>query len=139
NDDLSFDDGICARIFADFRFYTSQGLFPGDKHFVKHEDPEISKFSADLLAESHELSSIWKSRQTFVETEDMKLRDIVPDAVLKFKSDKIIAVRKEVMTQLEEAVNEGDQERVLMLQQRYNSLNSALGIISKQLGNRILL
>ena len=139
NDDLSFDDGICARIFADFRFYTSQGLFPGDKHFVKHEDPEISKFSADLLAESHELSSIWKSRQTFVETEDMKLRDIVPDAVLKFKSDKIIAVRKEVMTQLEEAVNEGDQDRVLMLQQRYNSLNSALGIISKQLGNRILL
>lgn len=139
NDDLSFDDGICAKIFADFRFYAAQGLFPGDKHFVKHEDPDISRFSADLLAESHELSRIWKDKQTYVETEDMKLRDIVPDAVLKFKSDKIVAVRKEIMAQLEEAAREGDQEKVLKLQQRYNNLSTALGMISRQLGNRILL
>lgn len=138
-DELSFDDGICARIFADFRFYAAQGLFPGDKHFVKHEDPDISRFSADLLAESHELSRIWKDKQTFVETEDMKLRDIVPDAVLKFKSDKIVAARKEIMAQLEEASREGDMEKVLKLQHRYNNLSTALGMISRQLGNRILL
>jgi len=139
NDNLSFDDKICAKIFADFRFYAAQGLFPGDKHFVKHEDPDISRFSADLLAESHELSRIWKDKQTFVETEDMKLRDLVPDAVLKFKGDKIVAVRKEIMAQLEEASKQGDQEKVLKLQQRYANLSTALGMISKQLGNRILL
>jgi DNA primase len=116
-----------------------QGLIPGDKHFVKHEDPDISRFSADVLSESHELSRIWKDKQTYVETEDMKLRDVVPDAVLKFKSDKIIAARKEIMTQLEEAVKEGDQEKVLKLQHRFNNLSTALGMISRQLGNRILL
>lgn len=139
SDDLSFDDRICSKIFADFRFYSEQGLIPGDKHFVKHEDPDISRFSADVLSESHELSRIWKEKQTYVETEDMKLRDVVPDAVLKFKSDKIIAARKEIMTQLEEAVKEGDQEKVLKLQHRFNNLSTALGMISRQLGNRILL
>ncbi|HBZ20286.1 MAG TPA: DNA primase, partial [Bacteroidales bacterium] len=139
SDDLSFDDRICAKIFADFRFYSEQGLFPGDKHFVKHEDPDISRLSADLLSDSHELSQIWKNKQTFVETEEMKLREIVPDAVLKFKSDKIIAARKEIMILLEEAVKDGDKDQILALQKRYNTLSSALGLISKQLGNRILL
>jgi len=139
SDDLSFDDTICARIFTDFRFYSEQGLFPGDKHFVKHEDPDISKLSADLLADSHELSRIWKDKQTYVETEDMKLHEIVPDAVLKFKSDKIIAARKEIMAQLEEAVKTADKEKIMSLQRRYNTLSNALGLISKQLGNRILL
>lgn len=139
SDELTFDDGILGRIFDDFRFSSEQGLFPGDKHFIKHEDPDISRISADLLADAHELSRIWKDKQTFVETEEMKLRDIVPDVVLKFKSDKIMARRKEIMSLLEEAVKNDDKERIIQLQKRYNNLSVALGLISKQLGNRILL
>jgi len=52
-----------------FRFHVEHGLITGDKQFVKHEDPEISSLSADLLADSHELSRIWRDKQTFVETE----------------------------------------------------------------------
>lgn len=139
SDELSFDNPVCAKIFEDFRFHSQQGLFPGDKHFVKHADPEISGFSAGLLADSHELSRIWKEKQTFVETEEMRLSDIIPDSVLKFKSDKIIALRKEIMILLEEAARENDKERILILQKKYNNLSIALGLISKQLGNRILL
>ena len=86
-------------------------LFTGDKQFVKHEDPEISSLSADLLADSHELSRIWKEKQTYVETEEMKLKEIVGDAVLKFKSDKIMIKRKEIMQLLEEAVKANDTEK----------------------------
>jgi len=139
SDDLSFDDTVCARIFEDFRFFTEQGIFPGDKQFVKHEDPEISSLSADLLSDSHELSRIWRDKQTFVETEDMKLKDIVPDVVLKFKSDKIKVRLKEIMIQLEAAVKAGDNETVLALQKRDQNLKVALRLISKKLGNRILL
>ncbi len=138
-DGLVFNDRVCAKIFADFRFHTEHGLMTGDKQFVKHEDPEISSLSADLLADSHELSRIWKDKQTFVETEEMKLKDIVGDVVLKFKSDKIIIIRKEIMAQLEEAVKANDIEKVLVLQKRYANLSVALGAISRKLGNRILL
>jgi DNA primase len=139
SDDLAFDNLVYARIFEEFRFCTKLGIFPGDKQFVKHEDPEISKLSADLLADSHELSRIWKVKHTYVETEDMKLRDIVPDAVLKFKSDKIKVRLKEIMGQLQEAVKAGDTETVLALQKRDQNLKVALRLISKKLGNRILL
>jgi DNA primase len=139
SDELDFNDRICAKIFADFRFHCEQGLITGDSLFVKHEDPEISSLSADLLSDSHELSSIWKEKQTYVETEDMKLKEIVSDAVLKFKSDKINILRKEIMLQLEEAVKANDTERSILLQRRYANLNVALGLISKKLGGRILL
>ncbi len=139
SDDLLFDDTVCAKIFADFRFHSEQGLIAGEKQFVKHEDPEISSLSADLLSDSHELSRIWKDKQTFVETEEMKMKDIVSDAVLKFKSDKINIIRKEIMVLLEEAVKINDPEKIMQLQKRYANLSVALGLISRKLGNRILL
>jgi len=139
SDDLSFDDTVCAMIFEEFRFASEQGIFIEDKVFIKHEDPSISRLSADILAESHQLSKIWKNKQTFVETEDMKLKNIVPDAVLKFKGDKIKVLLKEIMVQLREAVKAGDKERVLALQKKDQNLKAALKLISQKLGNRILL
>jgi hypothetical protein len=69
----------------------------------------------------------------------MKLKEIVGDAVLKFKSDKIMIRRKEIMILLVEAVKANDTEKVLLLQKRYANLSVVLGLISKKLGNRILL
>jgi len=139
SDNLLFDELINAKIFDEFRFHAEHGLITGEKQFVKHHDPEISARSADLLADSHELSKIWKDKQTYVETEEMKVREIVEDAVLKFKSDKIILKKKEIMVLLEEAVKAGDIEKVLSLQKRISGLNTALGAISRKLGGRILL
>ena len=139
SDELAFDNPVCAKIFSEIRFHVEHGLFTADNQFIKHEDPEISMLSADLLADSHELSKIWMEKQTFVETEEMKLKEIVGDVVLKFKSDKIIMKRKEIMQLLESAVKDNDTEKILLLQKRYSALSAALGIISKQLGNRILL
>lgn len=139
SDELVFDSPVCSRIFEEIRFHVEHGLFTGDRQFVKHEDPEISSLSADLLSDSHELSRIWQEKQSYVETEEMKLKEITGDVVLKFKSDKIIMKRKEIMQLLEEAVKANDTEKILLLQKKYSTLSSALGMISRQLGNRILL
>ena len=69
----------------------------------------------------------------------MKLKELVPDSVLKFKSDKIKFILKDIMAQLEEAVKEGDMEKVVALQKKDLHLKSALRMISGKLGNRILL
>jgi len=139
SDDLLFYDRVCSKIFAEFQFHVEHGLIAGEKQFVKHEDPEISSLSADLLADSHQLSRIWQDKQTYVETEEMKLKEIVGDAVLKFKSDKIMMKRKEIMILLQEAVKANDSEKVILLQKRYANLSVVLGLISRKLGNRILL
>ena len=139
SDELSFDNSVFSEIFNDYRFYVSQGLFPGDQHFVRHQDPDISSESATLLADSYELSDIWRTKQTYVETETMKLKEIVPDTVLKFKSDKINMLRKKILQQINEASKANDTERTISLQKKYNTLSKALGKISKSLGDRIVL
>lgn len=139
SDGLTFDNSVFSAIFSDYRFYVNQGLFPGDQHFVRHQDPDISRESATLLADSYELSSIWKIKQTYVETESMKLKDIVPDTVLKFKSDKINILRKKILQQIGEASSSNDTEKTISLQKKYDTLSKALGTISKSLGDRIVL
>jgi DNA primase len=139
SDELTFDDPVLGKIFGEFVFSTSQGTFISDKQFVKHEDPAISNISADLLSEPHTLSRIFANKQTYVETEDMKLKDIVPDTVLKFKSDKIKVRLKEIMIQLEEAVNNGNTEMIMTIQKKYQNLKTALKMISEKLGKRIIL
>ena len=139
SDDLTFDDKVLAGIFDEFRFHTEHGIFPGDKEFIKNGDPEISRVSADLLSDPHELSTIWKIKQTFVETPEMKLRLSVPESVLKFKGDKIKVILKALMADLEIAVKENDIERIKVLQKRDQSLKAALKSISEKLGGRILI
>ena len=139
DDDLHVDNPVFKKIFDEFSFAVSQGTFIGEKQFVKHEDPEISKLSADLLSEPHTLSRIFASKQTYVETEDMKLKEIVPDVVLKFKGDKIKVRLKEIMAQLEEAVKEDDPQKILGLQKKDQALKGALKMISERLGKRIII
>lgn len=139
SDSLEFENKVYARIFSDFSFHTQQGLITGEKQFVKHEDPEISSLSADLLVDSYELSKIWKTQHSYIETEEMKIRDLVSDTVLKFKSDKINIIRKQVLEMLGEAVKENDNDKILLLQKKYSALSMALREISEKLGGRILL
>ncbi len=139
SDDLMFDDDVFRMIFEEFKFATEQGIFIEDKQFIKHEDPVISKLSAELLSDSHALSPIWIEKQTFVETEDMKLKDIVPDSVLFFKGGKLKRRIDEIMIQMKEAQHSGDTESVLSLMKKDQNLKVALRMISEKLGNRIIL
>jgi DNA primase len=138
NDDLDFENTVFSEIFGDYRFHVGQGLFPGDQHFVRHQDPDISRVSADLLADSYELSSIWKAKQTYVETETDKIKEIVQDTVLKFKSDKISILRKKILKQIDEASKAKDYELVSTLQKKDSVLAKAMMSISRNLGDRII-
>jgi DNA primase len=138
SDELSFENSIFAAIYSDFQFHIREGLFPGDQHFVRHADPGISSVSAGLLAENYVLSNIWRKKQTYVETESDKIKEIVEDAVLKFKRDKISLLREKIMHQMQEATKSGDTELIYSLQKKDTVLANAILRISKNLGNRII-
>ena len=139
SDELGFTNKVFGEVFSEYRFHVEQGIFPGDQHFIRHPDPEISALSVDLLADSYELSKIWSQRQSYVESEDRMLKEIVPETVLKFKSDKIIEMRKRLQNEIGEAAEKGDMEEVSRLQKQVAVLNRALKEISKKLGGRIVL
>ncbi len=139
SDDIDFDNKVCANIFSEFSFSFAQGLIAGDKNFVKHADPAISSFSAELLTEPYELSKIWKIKQTYVTTEQDKYKILVEESVLKFKSEKLKGLQKELMIQMDQAYKVSDIEQVNKLIKKSISLSVALKEISKKMGDRILL
>ena len=69
----------------------------------------------------------------------MKLKEIVGETVLKFKSDKIKKKMEELMVLLTEAQQAKDTEKERLLQKRYANLSVVMMLISRKLGNRILL
>ncbi len=139
SDELSFSDKVFGEVFNEYKFHVEQGIFPGDQHFVRHPDPEISKLSVDLLAESYELARIWQLRQSYVESEDRMLKELVPESVLKFKSDKIKERRAGLLEEIRTASEAGDMEMVGRLQKQITTLNKVLNGISMNLGKRIVL
>ena len=139
SDELLFDNKVFTKIFIDYSFFIQQGLFPGDNHFTRHQDPEISSMSADLLSDSHVLSRFYKDHFINVETEEMLLKSMVPESVLKFKGDKIKIMMKKVLEEMVDASKLKDMEKIKNLQNKHNTLNKALYQISKNLGDRIVL
>jgi DNA primase len=139
SDDLQFDDPLYASIFSEYRFAVEQGTFIEEKGFVKHQDPAISRLAADLLSEPHTLSRIYTLKQTYVETEEMKLRQVVPDAILFFKSGKIKQHMAGIEKQIEAAQTSGDIDKAMELIRKKMALSAALKSISQQLGDRITL
>jgi len=139
NDDLEFSDPVLKKIFGDYSFHVNEGIFPGDKFFVMHQDPDISRLSADMLSDGYVLSTIWTQRKAYVGTEDMVLKELVPETVLKFKSDKIKAMIRELNKELSEAQNTKNTESTNSILMQYQTLSGMLKEISKALGDRIVL
>ncbi|MEZ5021511.1 MAG: DNA primase [Bacteroidales bacterium] len=136
-DGLKFDDPLLAAMFEEINFSVGQGLIPVDRNFVHHANPAISAAVVDMLTEQYTLSRIWGKFGAFPETEEMKLKEIVPDAVLKFKGDKIKMMQKEIRKAIIEAGN--DDEKISALQEQYKAMTSLQKKISAGLGGRIVL
>jgi DNA primase len=138
NDDgLKFENEYFAAMFEEIAFSVGQGLIPGDTHFVHHANPVISALVVDMLTEQYTLSRIWGKHGAYVETEEMKLKEMVPDAVLKFKGDKIKVLQKEIRRAMTEAGD--DDEKVAALQEQYKAMTSLQKKISTGLGGRLII
>lgn len=136
-DGLTFEDPLFAEMYDEITFSVSQGLIPGDRNFVHHANPAISAVTVDMLTEKDTLSQIWRKHGAYVETEDMKIREIVPDSVLKFKGDKIKMMQKEIRKAMAEAT--GDDDRISELQQQYKAMTLLQKKISAGLGGRLII
>jgi len=137
DDELDFDEPVFSSMFSEIKFHNQQGLAPNDRQFINHPDPAISSITVDLLTEKYQLSTIWKEKGTWVETEDMKLKIIVTDTVLKFKGDKIKTMQRDLQKAILEAAD--NQELTEQLLEKYKMMTTLQKEISTRLGDRIVL
>ena len=135
NDDLEFKNLIYKQIFQEYLEAVNKGVFLESKHFIYHSDPEISKLAADLLSTSYTLSKIFKKGGANIETEEMKLKKIVPETIIAYKRKILEIAQKDAAEKLKDV-----QEKKLTvedannLQKEFMQITSVINAISKERG-----
>jgi DNA primase len=138
NDDIEFQHPVYSIIFDEISRLTENDEPVDEQHFIMHPQLGVSQVTVDLLTPTYDLSKIWQKNENFVETEDMKLKEIVPETVLAFKNKKVMQLIRETQEQLKQAQESDAAEDILLLQQRYIILNELKKNLSRNLGDRII-
>lgn len=135
NDDLEFKNLIYKQIFQEYLDAVKKGSVLENKHFIYHSDPEISKLAADLLSTSYTLSKIFKKGGANIETEEMKLKILVPETIIAYKRKILEIAQKDAAEKLKEV-----QEKKLTVdetskyQKEFMQITSVINAISKERG-----
>lgn len=108
-----------------------------NKYFTQHTDDVISKIAIDLYSTPYQLSKIWNN--SFMETEDMRLKTLVPKYLITFKSRKVQEMLKETEALIMKAYHEKNDEDRMEHSQRFLALTNYMKELSKNLGNRIII
>ncbi len=135
-DGLQFSDISCNQILEEYREHINNNKIPETKYFTCHHDPSICRITADLLSRSYDLSKIWKRKETNVETEEDRLKKIIPSIILGYKSIKISIALKDTEEEIKKTTDNQKMEELL---QRYKLLKETNMLLARQLGKRTII
>jgi len=137
-DELDFYHPMYALIYAEMISLREQNVKITEQHFIKHPDELISKTVIDLITSAYDLSKIWKRYENYYETEEMRLKEIVPEAMLALKNEKVLRLIKETEVDLKYAQDQNNEDRMQALQVKFIVLNTLKINLSKELGDRTI-
>ncbi|MBN1117080.1 MAG: DNA primase [Bacteroidales bacterium] len=140
-DELLFQHPVYNKIFQIISELVDNKMKIDMDFFTRHEDIEISSLSAELLLEDYDgqMSPLWSKNNVRLETEEMKLKEIVPELIISFKNKKVLDMIKETQEEINHAQASNDMESIDLLIQKMQILNELKRNISKKLGDRIIL
>ncbi|MFO8236424.1 MAG: DNA primase [Bacteroidales bacterium] len=136
NDELEFKNLIYRQVFEEYLELLNKGSHPERNYFTYHTNSRISQLAADLLGPGYEISEFFKKRSgIFVETEEMKLKLLVPEAIIAYKRKILEKAQKDKVKELKEAQEQGEEGDTLnKIQQEYQAIALAINEISNDRG-----
>ncbi len=137
-DELEFTHPVYKIMYEEIKQHLSDEDPVVEKYFIHHPNENVSRIAVDLVTSAYDLSKIWEKHDSFVETEDMKLKETVPEAINAFKNKKVLDMIKETQKKLKTAQENNDADSISLLQQKYILLNNLKKNLSKDLGYRII-
>lgn len=131
-DDIEFTHPIYSKVYDEIVSYIQENnTIPNQKFFIHHYNPEITEAVSELLSEKHQLSD-WAKKEIFVPTEAEKLKEIVVEAVVRFKSKQVKLKIEDMLKQMKNNdISEEDRIRFIGNFQKLNELSK---FIDKELG-----
>lgn len=139
-DDMKFENVVFNTIFNEYKKGVENNILYKSDHFVRHQDLEISKTAADIMATKHEISPNWQTQKVLIATEVDKLDNAVLPSVYAFKS---AWVRKEI-SEIQDRINAisetgGGETEIMELMKRQIKLDHLKSLLlSDKLGRTII-
>lgn len=136
-DDLSFYTPIFKQMLDEAANRCDEETFIAHRYFLSHPDPLVSRVAANLMSEKYQLSKYhFKFRE--VEQEEDKLDQLVVRDLFAFKEAYIMRQLKEKQEQLKQ-LSSADPEQIMTVMKEIAQLNEIKKVLSKELGERIIL
>lgn len=137
-DDLTFMTPLYKQMLEEAAERCKQENFVAHKYFLAHPDANISRLAANLIDDKYQLSKYHSKFRQLEQEEDhldqYVLRDLyaLKDAYIRHQIRKIQAAIKKAQA-------EGNMDEILNKMQDLAKLNEIKSVLSKQLGERIIL
>ena len=112
--------------------------FIANRYFLAHPNPNISRVAANLISEKYQLSK-YHYKYKELENEESKLDQLIIRELYAFKDAYILLQIKEIQTQIKETQKTGNMDQVFELMKKLTRLNEIKTVLSKELGERIIL
>ena len=112
--------------------------FIANRYFLAHPNPNISRVAANLISEKYQLSK-YHYKYKELENEESKLDQLIIRELYAFKDAYILLQIKEIQNQIKETQKTGNMDQVFELMKKLTRLNEIKTVLSKELGERIIL
>ena len=137
-DDLTFYTPLFKSMMEEAAEHCTTEGFVANRYFLAHPDPNVSRLAANLISEKYQLSK-YHTKFREIETEEKKLDQLVLRELYAFKDAYILGQIKEIQMQIKEVQTKGDMNQVFELMKKLTRLNEIKTVLSKELGERIIL
>ncbi len=141
-DNITFTTGLYKQIFEEAVAYMEDTDFDSGRHFLSHVDPVISKLASELMSDRYHLSKIHaKILGEELDDKDSRLLEenllnsYVPRATTELKNAYVLQQIKEIKEEMRKSNTDDSLSLIVRLQQ----LQEIKKILSKELGERIVL
>lgn len=141
DDELEFQHPVYRKIYDIIKDLIDRKMKIDTNIFIMNENIDISTAAVDILTESYDdkMSKIWSKNDIKLETEEMKLKIIIPEHIISFKNRKVMDMIKETQEEIKHAQDNNEHGSIDLLIQKFQILNELKKSISKKLGDRIIL
>lgn len=137
-DDLTFYTPIIKSMLDEAADKCKTEGFIASRYFLAHPNPNVSRLAANLISEKYQLSK-YHSKYRELEQEQDKLDQLVTREIYAMKDAYILRQIKETQLGIKEAHAQGNEDKVFELMKQLTRLNEIKNVLSKELGERIVL
>ncbi len=135
-DSLQFQNPLHRKLLAEIEEHLHDPNFNTERFFLAHQDPTISRMTANMISDRYKLS---KSNEQAMVKDEERLHELIPHLLIDFKLAVLEEDMKQTIQQLSLPEVAQNTQQALRIMEHYKQLTETLKEMAKRAGDRVIL